>query len=315
MITSYIRGMTWGWSGSHGTWATPEAENSMDEMAKFHVNWAILAFAGLQEKAQSTDIHYGSAPVVEDDEVRSAITAIKRRGMHVCLKPTVNCIDGTWRAHTNFFDQDVPGEPTWSQWFASYTAFILHYARIAEETGCEMFCIGCEMVQADKREQQWRQLIAEVRSVYSGLITYNCDKYQEDRLTWWDAVDVISASGYYPSGTWPVQLDRIEQVVRKHNKPFFFIEAGCPSRTGSSRLPNDWSLQGAPSEEEQDHYYREMFAYCGERDWVLGFGLWDWKAQLHDISEASTNTDYGMYGKKAAETIKKFYGQRKESST
>ncbi|MNN23996.1 hypothetical protein D3C81_1374100 [compost metagenome] len=54
--------------------------------------------------------------------------------MKVCLKPIVNCADGTWRAHINFFDKDVPCEPKWSEWFRSYTAFILHYAVIAQES-------------------------------------------------------------------------------------------------------------------------------------------------------------------------------------
>ena len=62
---------------------------------------------------------------------------------------------------------------------------------------------------------QWRELVRQVREVYPGLVTYNCDKYQEDRLTWWDAVDVISSSGYYPTGTWERHLDRIERVVAR----------------------------------------------------------------------------------------------------
>ena len=125
-----------------------------------------------------------------------------------------------------------------------------------------MLCIGCEMVRADAREAEWRSLIAEIRAVYSGLVTYNCDKYQEDRLTWWDAVDVISSSGYYPIGTWDEHLDRIEAVVEASGKPFFFMEAGCPSRTGSSARPNDWTLEGEPSGDEQLRYYREMFEAC-----------------------------------------------------
>ena len=67
------------------------------------------------------------------------------------------------------------------------------------------------------------------RSVYDGIVTYNCDKYQEDHVGWWDAVDVISSSGYYPVDDWENQLDRIEPVVAASGKPFFFMEAGCRS--------------------------------------------------------------------------------------
>lgn len=302
-----INGMTWGWTGVRGTWTGPEAEFSMERMKELGVSWVALALGALQDTAQSTEIHFRDEPTVTDDEVRAAIRRAKALGLKVCLKPVVNCADGTWRAHIGFFADEVPGEPSWAEWFASYGAFIAHYARIAEEEGCEMLCVGCEMVQADAREAQWRKLIADVRALYSGIVTYNCDKYQEDRLAWWDAVDVISSSGYYPVGEWEAQLDRIEAVVRKHGKPFFFMEAGCPSRVGSSLKPNDWSLPGAPSGEEQARYYEAMFSACRQRPWVQGFMLWDWPAKLYDAADAYGNDDYCMYGKPAEAIVRDYY--------
>lgn len=308
LLDTYICGMTWGWTGIRGTWRTAEAERSLREMAdRLGVNWTAIAFAALQETAQSTKIGFREPPVVTDDEVRQAIRMAKSLGLRVCLKPVVNCKDGTWRAYISFFDEEVPGEPGWSDWFASYTEFMLHYARIAEETGCEMLCIGCEMVQSEKREEEWRKLIGQVRQVYSGLIAYNCDKYQEDRLTWWDAVDVITSSGYYPIGAWEAQLDRIEGVVRRYGKPFFFMEAGCPSRSGAGSAPNDWRQGSGPSEDEQAAFYEEMFNACAGREWVGGFMLWDWPAELYDRSEASGDRGYCIYGKKAEQIVAAHY--------
>jgi hypothetical protein len=303
----YVCGMTWGWTGIRGTWHTATATESMKEMMNMGVNWTAISFAALQDHPQAVQIKYKEAPTVTDDEVRFAIRKAKQLGLKVCVKPVVNCADGTWRAHINFFDHDVPCEPKWSEWFASYTEFILHYARIAAEESVELFCIGCEMVQTDRREREWRELISSVRKVYSGLITYNCDKYQEDRVSWWDAVDIITSSGYYPINNWEEQLDRIEKVVKHHKKPFFFMETGCPSRKGSSMLPNDWGLEGAPSEVEQDDFYQEMFKQCDTRDWIQGYMLWDWPAQLYSKEAAKDNDDYCMYGKKAEETVRSYY--------
>ncbi|MFC4304290.1 glycoside hydrolase family 113 [Cohnella boryungensis] len=302
-----VCGITWGWTGVRGTWANAQAEHSMEQMAETGANWTAIALAAVQETAQSTVIPYLEAPTVTDEETRWAIRQAKRLGLKVCLKPIVNCGNGTWRAHIAFFDQNVPGEPSWGEWFASYEKFILHYAAIAEEEGCEMLCIGCEMVQADKREAEWRSLIDRVRKLYGGLLTYNCDKYQEERLTWWDAVDVMSSSGYYPIHEWDAQLDRIEAAVRRWGKPFFFMEAGCPSREGSSLKPNDWSLPGGPSEAEQCAYYREMFARCGERSWMQGYMLWDWPAKLYGKQEAAGNGDYCFYGKEAERIVRDNY--------
>ncbi len=300
LLAEPVCGMTWGWTGVRGTWRSAAAVSSMARMADHEVTWTALAYAALQATPFSTDIPFDDEPTVTDEEIVHAIREAHRLGMKVCLKPVVNVADGTWRAHIGFFDWDVPGEPSWTQWFASYTAFILHAARLAEAEGCEMLCIGCEMVRADGQEQHWRALIEQVRAVYSGPITYNCDKYQEDRVAWWDAVDVISSSGYYPIESWERQLDRIESVVEEFGKPFFFMEAGCPSREGAAELPNDWNLPGAPSGEEQLRYYTEMFRACRARDWVRGLMLWDWPAQLYSLEDAAANDDYCPYGKPAA---------------
>lgn len=306
-----FNGMTWGFNGRRGMWESAEAADSMEKMAELGINWATLAFAVLQAHPQATTLPFREAPTVSDEEVRGAIRRAHGLGLKVCLKPVVNCADGTWRAHINFFDEEVPGEPSWAQWFASYHEFILHYAAIAREEDCELFCIGCEMVQADKREREWRELIRQVREVYPGPITYNCDKYQEDRVKWWDAVDYISSSGYYPIGQWEQQLDRIEQVVERFAKPFLFMETGCPSRDGSGAMPNDWTLAGGPSEEEQDRFYESMFAACVKRDWVQGYMLWDWPTNLYPLEEASSDNGYLIYGKKAAERVKHYYSSVK----
>lgn len=304
----YFAGMTWGWVGVRGTWNTPEARQSMQLMKeRLAVNWTAITFSALQEHPQATEIKFREAPTVTDEEIIAAVHHAKELGLYTILKPVVNCADGTWRAHINFFDVDVPCEPKWSDWFASYNEFIMHYAKLAQQLKVDMFCVGCEMVQADRREQEWRNLIANVRTVYSGPITYNCDKYQETEVKWWDAVDVISSSGYYPIHNWTKELDRIEPVIQQVNKPFFFMEAGCPSREGSPNIPNDWGLKGAPSEQAQQDYYIAMFNAAKTRNWVRGFLLWDWPAKLYDESVAATNDDYCPYGKLAERTIKNFY--------
>ncbi|MFC7679162.1 1,4-beta-xylanase [Paenibacillus sp. GCM10028914] len=306
--------MTWGFMGVRGTWMTESASMSMRTMAETTgVNWTAIAFSAWQATAFSTEIPYWKDLTVTDEEVIWAIQNAKSLGLKVCLKPIVNCEDGTWRAHINFFDKDVPCEPKWRDWFASYRNYILHFAQIPEQTDCEMLCIGCEMVQTDRRETEWRDLISEVRKVYSGLITYNCDKYQEDNVAWWDALDVISSSGYYPIHDWDQQLDRIEKVVQQFNKPFFFMEAGCPSRTGSSAIPNDWTLEGEANQAEQADFYRMMFDKCGERDWVRGFMLWDWPAQLYEREQAAIDDGYCIYGKEAEAITAQAYAAKRSA--
>lgn len=301
-----VCGMTWGWVGERAAWATQEADHSLAELSRISANWVTIAFQALQDTAQSTEIDFRDPSLVSDEQVRSAIRKSKQMGLRVCLKPVVNCRNGTWRGFISFFDQDVPAEPTWGDWFSSYQNFLCHYAQIAQEEGVELFSVGCEMVMADKRADQWRETISKVREHFSGAITYNCDKYQEDRLTWWDAVDVISASGYYPEHSWPAQLDRVENVVLRHKKPFIFLEAGCPARDTAPAKPNDWALPGKTDPAAQARFYKEMLT-AFDRDWMSGFMLWDWPAILYPLSQAHENADYCIYGKPAEQVVREKY--------
>jgi hypothetical protein len=57
-----VCGMTWGWTAARGTWLTAEAEHSMSEMMKLNTNWVTLAYAAVQDTAQSTRIPSGTRP-------------------------------------------------------------------------------------------------------------------------------------------------------------------------------------------------------------------------------------------------------------
>ena len=304
----FIRGITFAPFLRRGLLASEDAKQSLENLiTRTHADFIILVPMALQETPQSETMEYAVDWAASDEELTDFIGYAHSRGLRVALKPTVNCKNGTWRAHINFFDHDVPCEPKWSNWFRSYTDFQLHYAAIAEKTGCEMFIAGCEMVQTERRETEWRKLIADIRTVYTGPVSYNTDKYQEDHVQWWDAVDVISSSGYYPLGDWENQLDRIEKVVKKFNKPFFFAECGCMSVVGSPAVPNDWSVKGDVDLQGQAEWYKEMFSTCAKRDWVGGFALWDWKGRQYQPGEECFNKDYEVYRKPAEAIVADFY--------
>ena len=177
-------------------------------------DFVILAPVGLQEHAHSEEICYTSSATFSDEELINMIRYAKSKRIRVALKPTVSCKNGVWRAYISFFEKDVPCEPKWENWFASYTEFQTHYAKIAEAEQCDLFIAGCEMVMTEHRSEEWRNVIAAIRNYYHGPVSYNTDKYQEENVTWWDCVDMISSSGYYPPDRWEQELDRIETLVQ-----------------------------------------------------------------------------------------------------
>ena len=304
----FIKGVTFAPFARKGVLSKKTTYQSLDNLIeRTNANFIILVPNGAQQTPQSEQISFTSDATMSDEELIKLIEYAHGKGLGVALKPTANCMNGTWRAHINFFDEDVVCEPKWGNWFKSYTEFQLHFAEIAEQCGCEMFIAGCEMVQTERREAEWRKLIDDIRTVYHGMVSYNTDKYQEHNVKWWDAVDVISSSGYYPIHDWERQLERIETVVKKFNKPFFFAECGCMSTEGANLVPNDWAVRGKVDLTGQADWYRAMFAACEKRDWVGGFALWDWRAKQYDISEACINGGYDVYGKPAEAVVAEFY--------
>ncbi|GHV16536.1 hypothetical protein FACS189425_01000 [Clostridia bacterium] len=286
-----------------------ETEESLKLMAeRTGATHVVLAPAGLQETPQSEEIVFDGWATMSDLELQHTIESAQKLGLEVILKPTVNCLNGAWRAFINFFDMDVVCEPKWGNWFKSHEKFQLHYAKLARESGCTMFITGCEMVMSERREREWRHLIGAVKSEFGGLVSYNTDKYQEGNVAWWDAADVISSSGYYPLGDWNAQLDRIEAVVRKFDKPFFFAETGCMSRSGSAAVPNDWSQSGEINLDEQACWYDDMFAQTLERPWVGGWALWAWPPKLYGREAAKSDGGYGIYGKPSEKVVRRYWG-------
>lgn len=308
MNIPYICGVTFAPFAPAGSFSEEKARQSLKIMKeRTNANFVIFAPSGLQDTPQSESICYTSDATMTDDELKLMIHYAQSLGLRVALKPTANCKNGTWRAHINFFDEDVPCEPKWGNWFDSYMDFQCHYARIAREMGCEMHIAGCEMVMSERREAEWRRTISEIRKEFKGLVSYNTDKYQEHNVSWWDCVDVISSSGYYPVMDWENQLDRIEAVVHRFHKPFFFAEAGCMSVAGSPDVPNDWTVKGVVDLNGQADWYRTMFEACAKRDWVLGYALWSWTHDLYDASQAVARRDYELYAKPAEKIVSQYY--------
>ncbi|MHC1748695.1 MAG: 1,4-beta-xylanase [Cellulosilyticaceae bacterium] len=304
----FIKGFTFGFMTPSGKFADKKAKDSLRTLVKeTGCDTIIFTLAALQDTAQSEQIDYIGKHMPTDEELLEMINLAKTLELRIIIKPLVNCRNGVWRAHINFFDQDIICEPKWSKWFESYIDYQLHYAKIAEKVGAEMLIVGCEMVQSERRTDEWIKLIKEVKKIYSGLVSYNTDKYQEENVRFWDEVDVISSSGYYPIDDWDNQLDRIYKVVKQYDKPFFFAEAGCPSRSGSAKIPNNWEHEGTKNVEEQKEYYQIMFEKCSQEQWIQGYGLWDWSAELYSKDAGKDDDGYGVYGKPASDIIKNYY--------
>lgn len=331
-----IKGYTYGWDSRKGMLGTEKSEESIKAMAAMGCNWAALAFAVRQERFSSPrfgfDYRYGNT----DREIERAIAMLKAHGMKVCLKPVVNCEDGVWRAYISFPETEVPVydargrlKSYWTEWFSCYTAFMCHYAEIAEYTGCEMLCIGCEMIGTEHREAEWRDLIAKVRAIYHGPLVYNANHGKEDGVTWFDALDYIGTSAYFPVGkpegsstademtaAWERYKPHLKALCEKFGKKLLFMEIGCRSARGCASMPWDFAHRDLlRDEDEQANFYESALRAMAGEPYFEGFFWWDWSTFLAPEERIPTDTGFGIHGKKAEKLLKRWYRESTDANT
>ena len=277
----WIKGFTYGWMARRGAYRTEKAIQSQDKLFGLGVNWICLAFPVMQQTFSSTRIYFDYRTTITDKDLIFVINRAHERGIKVCLKPVINCEDGMWRAYIDFPDGDMLGRDRyWNEWFESYCAFLCHYAELAQDTGCEMFCIGCEMSGTERKEEHWRSLIEKVRGIYKGPIVYNTNHGREDMVNWFDAVDYIGISAYYKVGrkpsdskesmltVWNRVNSRMEELYRKYNKQIIFMEIGCRSAKGCAMMPWDFVHKDLPwDEDEQAVFYESCLEACHDKEW------------------------------------------------
>lgn len=315
-----MKGMTWGWGAQRGDYRTAAAADSLLKLKATGSQWVALSFWTWQDNVHATDIVFDYGYTVTDRDIAHAVKQAKQLGLKVCLKPVVNSRDGIWRAHIGFPQEESEVAPYWERWFRSYTNFLLHYAELAEELECEMLCIGCEMVKTEAQDSRWRELIGRIRGVYGGPLIYNANHGKEEGVGWFDQVDLIGTSAYYPVADKPGATEqamierwlpvrgKLRRLHERFGKPIAFMEIGCRSALGCAAMPWDFKHTDLPySEEEQANFYSSVIKVFWDEPWFAGFFWWDWSVKLYDAAEAARNRDFDIYGKKAEQVVKEWY--------
>ena len=316
-----IKGFTYGYAARRGDYRTPAAIKSQDLLYELGNNWVCLAVLNYQKAFYSTEIAFDFSRTPTDRDIAFAVEKAHSKGVKVCLKPMLNSDDNMWRAYIGFPDLNMgENDVYWNKWFESYTAFMAHYAELAEELKVEMICIGCEMLATEHKESHWRDLIAKLRTIFSGKIVYNTNHGKEDSAAWFDALDYLGTSAYYPVGKessdkaamtaeWEKVRGRINKIADKLNKKYIFMEIGCRSAKGCAGMPWDFYNKQFPRcEDEQANFYESCLDVFENEKRFAGVFWWDWSTFIYDTAEeAEKDIGFNIHLKKAEKVIKKKY--------
>ncbi len=309
-----VKGFSFAYGTHKGDLMTEQAEESLRLLRETGTEWIALCVDQRIETHRSLNIRYDYNFNVSDLELIHMISLAHELGMKVCLKPMINCDDHEWRARVDFgYDQG-----NWDKWFYEYKGYLLHMAEIAEYTGCEMLCLGCEMLGMERQEAHWRDLIAKTREVYHGPLTYNTNHGKEDVAQWYDALDYVGTSAYFPVAkqggaskeemckAWHQVKERMQGIYERIGKPILFMEIGCRSARGCATMPWDFMHRELPyDEDEQANFYESCLETFRDTPWFLGFFWWDWSIRLP--KEGEQELGFAIHGKKAEEVLRRFY--------
>ncbi len=214
------------------------------------------------ETGQANEVirHPTSSPT--EESLRRTFRQAREQGLRMMFFPTINIRDEAtsatwWRGNIEPSD--------WELWWRNYTAFNVHLARLAQEGGVEWYSVGTEMASTHRFDAQWRRLIAEVRRVFHGKVTYSVNFDAHDTFTFGDALDVVGMNTYDPiakhddqpsaeairDGWWWI-VYKARTLQARFDRKVMITEVGYPSVQGAHKGPWDFRSEKPVDLELQD---------------------------------------------------------------
>jgi hypothetical protein len=186
-----------------------------------------------------------------------------------------------WFPKEDLTGKRIPGliRTELSDWFNSMTERAVYYARIAEKTGAEIYCLDSELDRLVDYNNHWKKLLEQVRAVYSGPVTschtthmgiIDYEKVLSDKNHWFYDLDFLSLSCYHSAKLTGItkeerkadflpQLERFRKIAEMYGKPILFGEFGCKL-----------------SPEEQADYLAAFLELFSPEPWWYGVYWWKW---------------------------------------
>ncbi|MEZ5352713.1 MAG: hypothetical protein R2762_08755 [Bryobacteraceae bacterium] len=278
---------------------SPAARDMLLRLPGYGVNSIALIPYGFSSREGSWRLRPAGARSWENDQGIEILAAMAHnKGMKVLLKPHV------WRGRT----EELKNPDFRREWFDQYRAFLAHYAKLAAKIHADLFCVGTELAAATAYEQEWRRIIAEVRTLYKGPLTYAANHGPEfESVAFWDALDYIGIDNYYPLPDDYSTADmerRITAVHEKFAKPVVFTEAGYSAVENAHRAPWEDETEKPLSLAEQERCYRALLDSFYHKDWF--YGVYWWKVGTNGYG-GPQNSSMTPWRKPAMDLVRTFY--------
>lgn len=283
---SKVRGVSLAHLHARGAGYGSEAcREQLKRIAEAGANWVSITDFAYMPAVDSPDLRFGGDRSMTRDDIVKVIRDAHELGLNVMIKPHIWSRD----FHRDRWAGDIRmnTEADWDAWFENYSQYILYNAQIAAETNAAAISVGVELGGTAEQSARWRSLIARVRAVYSGHVTYcaNFDEYH--KIDWWDALDCVGIDAYWSlsqktdpkdeelRAAWAAIYEDLIPFARRFGKPVCFTEIGYTASTRAAIEP--WSNQMVGEDGElQRRLYRVALDEASKRPEIVGVFVWKW---------------------------------------
>ena len=284
-----VRGVTLAhlWGGQHG-YGSDACRGQLDELSNLGANWVALCDFAYLDGVTNPTVRVGNGRGDSaGQDVKRTVADAHARGLKVMIKCHLWSREFgrgvEWHGTIRMKD-----EAEWAEFFGNYTAYVVAEAKVAQQSGADAVCVGVEMKSTSGREADWRRLVAAVRAVYDGPLAYSANGDEWQTIAWWDAVDVVGISAYFPLSDerpatadelrdgWAKVYAELDAFHARTNKPILFAELGYSRSATAAAMPSVNREDAPVSGDYQALLYRVALEEAAKRDYVVGVFLWKW---------------------------------------
>ena len=298
------------------------SEALLDALVRLGVNTISVTPFGRVWSLESTEILMDFEAPYSDNRaaIGRMVEQAHARGLRVLLIPHLWVETGGWRGEMN-----PKGRGAWKAYQKSYREFVLAWAHDAARMGVDAMSIGVECSSWSGRfGDYWSGLIADVRQVFPGPLTYSANWDEVDNVVFWDQLDWIGVNAFYPLARKGhddyadyvkgaeraiASLERSAQRVRK---PVVLVEIGYTTRSHAAIDPWTWPEHLGTvviDEWEQARALSALMGAATRSPHIGGMFLWRYYADLDDVSQEAP-WGFSTHGKLGAHVIQSVYETR-----
>jgi hypothetical protein len=262
-----------------------------------------------QPSILADDIILGSA--LPQQRIVLGIEQLHAAGLAAIVKPHV-WVPQSWAGAIELEAATEDG------WYSAYSEVLQKIAVTAEQSKAEVLVVGTEL-RGVSGSDRWESIIAEVRKVFSGKITYVAHGASEaEEISFWPQLDAVAVSLYPILGAaddskkWDIaitdELDRVQAVAQKYEKPVWVAEIGIRSAEGATERP--W-------ESAEERVSKSDMALQAEvlKHWLIAIearqiqDVWIWRWFTDPDGGGEEDTDFTVQNKDAEDVVAIFWNR------